>query len=338
MPDLDEHTISMNCKYALVIPILLAVLVLSGCTQQSQSPPSNNNASYAPADENAPVAQPQTCSQLGGYGCKENEQCVGQLLNASDVTTCCAVVCTQKAGQESAKTCAEQNGFVCKADEQCEGTNLKASDATACCSKACTKIQTQSQGQPCPINVNEINFNLYYVQTNPSSKQPPKTFSDLLDGVDISGTLYSVYLIYDFSKPLENDFTTGESYEQYTKNLNGVYPHCYKGHATGENVNYLYCGRGLLRISKTPISESGEIQKTLKYVIYPVFDAKEITFTSISDSSLIPFKTFASVYGTDNSEKKTYQIIGANAKFECMTEDDWRIKQISDAFTRAGYG
>lgn len=56
---------------------------------------------------------------------------------------------------------------------------------------------------------------------------------------------------------------------------------CYKGHNEGENVNYYYCGgyRSQFGIGsvdaytqKTIISESGDIGKTYKYVIWNVYD------------------------------------------------------------------
>jgi len=145
----------MKGKYALAIPILLAVLVLSGCTQP-QAPPAGE--------------QQKTCSQLSGYACKENEQCFGQLLPASDVGTCCSVVCTQKSPQDAGiKTCSEQSGAICKAGEKCEGTTLDASDSTACCSTTCAKIEATKEKTLEEMNLIQDDFPVGFVLNDTTS-------------------------------------------------------------------------------------------------------------------------------------------------------------------------
>jgi len=59
---------------------------------------------------------------------------------------------------------------------------------------------------------------------------------------------------------------------------------CKKGNHEGENLNYYYCGgynyvMGIGKvnayISKTPVSNDGQIGKTVKYVILNVYDEKK---------------------------------------------------------------
>lgn len=135
----------MNNGFFVGIILIVLIVSLSGCTQQQNQPTPETS---------------KTCSQLGGYACKETEQCFGKNLSASDVQNCCSVVCTQKSTQteNTTKSCAEQNGTICKSGEKCEGTTLKAGDTTSCCSANCTKIEAAQEKGLEEMNLKKEDF------------------------------------------------------------------------------------------------------------------------------------------------------------------------------------
>lgn len=124
--------------------ILLGFFLLFGCTQQASE-------------------QGQTCSQLKGYICTQNQTCFGKVLSSSDSPSCCSVVCSQNGTSTDsniAKTCSSENGFVCNSDERCDSNYLNVTDSSFCCPKSCTKVVEKSLAE---INWQNTDFSSGFV-------------------------------------------------------------------------------------------------------------------------------------------------------------------------------
>lgn len=169
------------------------------------------------------------------------------------------------------------------------------------------------------ININEnscqkgdfanLSDNLYLTavrgiyEVNPN-RTPQDSFNEACENCG-----ETLFLALNIDEKLSNNF----DYEGGYKLKGRVF--CSKGVVAGQNINNLYCQDFM--IVKQPISVTGEIGEIIKYFIYVTFDAKNVTLTEVSGSS-VPNEMY-----TGNSDYVHYKVEGAEVlSIECLTHSE----------------
>ena len=116
--------------------------------------------------------------------------------------------------------------------------------------------------------------NLYFtLAKNVLPNNPGKTAEDYFTGG---------FVVENIPNPLPDDW---KDFSGTGVNKSLV---CHKGTKSGENANYMYCDS--FAVQKKPVSETGEIQNSIRYIMTPVFYIKNAVLTPINsiDINMIP--------------------------------------------------